>query len=313
MITCSRLGLGSLRGESIQQTHLATASETPRIKVYTKDNRSWRLPVFPEMSWPAFLSAFSDSITELETYGGTVQFEHDYGVVDGTNWPDFLNTALESASELRMVYKRFRDSDFDQDSASESAESGSYEGTTIGAVPTERGSEQVGPATITFLADRRKSSRDVSNLRPSATLPLETTDTLQLFKHTGSTSYMRGLADSFNTILRTNNRSKEKAAYKKCAGAKSTDVEAWMASHGDDGAEMQGSLVALSIVKCKRRFASLSRHLFSFFWPAEFEHAVTDKYWVRFSRDEACTNAFRRSYLMRSSAGRGVSHSQPTE
>lgn len=275
MITCSRLHIDALFGETVKRTAVSSLRKSVHIKVSVTNNRSWRVPVTPEMSWPAFLSVFADQIAEMELYGGAVQFEHDNGVIDGNSWPDFVNTAFASPAELRMKYLRLHATESEMQADSETTESDPREDVSLGAHTPGRPEEDL-PASV---ADRNIPQR-FHAIKAAPTLPLETSHTLQLFKHAGSSTYLRGLADGFHTVLRSNSRSRERAAYRKCPAAKAADIESWQALHVQASSDDLDLRENALLTKYKRRLASISKYLFCLFWPLEFEHPMTDKYWV---------------------------------
>ena len=211
----SRLAIDALGGEAITLTQMSSPRQLTYIKVFTVNKRGWRVPVSREISWPSFLALFGDVAASMELYGGSLEFEDEDGVVNGERWSNLIEMALTSPVELHMKDVRPLKDDPALRIVSEPAELISSEGLSPGAHTPIRAAEEVDASTA-----EREESKHFAPPKPAVTLHLERTRTLQLFKHTGSSSNMRNLANSFQTILRNCKRSMDRMAYRKCPAAK---------------------------------------------------------------------------------------------
>ena len=62
MVTCSRQSLDALCGETISRTVSTIPGDNICIKVNMGGDRSWRIPVTSETSWPSFLAFFGEKV-----------------------------------------------------------------------------------------------------------------------------------------------------------------------------------------------------------------------------------------------------------
>ena len=273
MVTCSRLSLEALCGEDIRQTTTPPPHSNIPIKITMGSDRSWLIPISPDTSWPAFLSLFGETISGIESQGASAKFEYNNRIIDGKLWHDLVETAKSSSVELLVRDVQFHVTDADLEMLNEEAIMGGAEDTTLETTDDER------PGEESVLAATRNEPATFESITLTAPTPFKPGQRLQLFKHVGSAIDMYGLADRLHDILLNNNRSKENVAYRRCPGAKASNISSWLASNSQQvDAEGRSTRPSL-LTKPKRRIVMLAKYLFCMFWPLTFEHPMTEKFW----------------------------------
>ena len=272
MITCSRLAFPASCGETIRHATAVPMDKTLRVKVTAAGDRSWLIPVTANTSWPAFLAMFGEKAAGMEAQGAAAKFEYNGQVIDGKLWHDLMETSKTTIVKLLMRGVEYNVDDADLQIANEEALT-----PEIGA---ESGSAQQAP-----------ESKDNSSLmigqtstssRPVKAAIFQTpagSRNLRLFQHRHSTSDMRSLADSLHNVLLSNDRVREREAYSSCPAAKISDIQAWLAPDSVRTGREESLKAVRASRKPKRRIVLVAKHLFSVFWPLNFEHPMTGKFW----------------------------------
>lgn len=273
MVTCCRMSLDKLCGEAIIQTTAPPPNKSIHIKVSVGSDRSWLIPVTTETSWPAFLAMFGEKVAGMEAQGASPKFEYNKQAIDGKLWHDLVEIAQTSTVELIMRDVLFHVKDADMQMANEHATRDVIENPTEGVQEGETVSQDAASRVLS-------SERTLSQFgKPTASTPFEPSQTLQLFKHLGSTSQMRDLADRLHDVLMANDRSRENGAYERCQASKAAHISSWLASNRQQGVDEGQSKEARLLRKSKRRIILLAKYLFCIFWPLDFEHPLIDKFW----------------------------------
>ncbi len=109
-------------------------------------------------------------------------------------------------------------------------------------------------------------------------MPIHSGPNLQLFKQAGSSADMRQLADSLQQVLVSNPRRYERDLYLQTPGAKSSDIDTWL-KQDEDSSNVTESKEIRTQRKVKRRVVGIAKYLYCLFWPLEFEHAMSEKFW----------------------------------
>lgn len=145
----------------------------------------------------------------------------------------------------------------------------------IDVSPTEQSQDQA-VHRRTAEPEAQALSEAPAHSHPSWSEPAKS---LQVFKHAGSTDAVQSLADDLHNTLMLNSRSQERKAYRKAPAAKSSDIEDWLTYNKQESYPDGLTKQVASLLKIKRRVASTMRCLYNFFWPVNFEHPMTDKFW----------------------------------
>jgi hypothetical protein len=278
MVTCSQLPMDALCGETIKQTVSPISDHNIRIKVSMGNDRSWDIPVTSETSWPSFLAFFGEKVAGMEAQGASAKFEYNKQTIDGKLWHELLDTAKCSAVELMMKDVRFHVQEADEQMIEHQPVYEDGEGMASGA-----GTEQV--ATNEIVGQPNQGSPDSSRpFKGGPSMPSEPSANLQIFEHVGSTSDMHNLADSLHRVLLSNERNKENTAYRQCPTAKLGDITSWLSADSRPAERSIRSQSSLSLRIPKRRIVLVAKYLFHLFWPMDFKHAMTDKFWGALSK-----------------------------
>ena len=273
MVTCGRQSIDALCGDTIMRTVSPITDNNMRIKVSMGSDRSWSIPVTAETSWPAFLAFFGEKVAGMEAQGASAKFEYNKRTIDGKLWHELLEAAKTSNVELMMQDVHFHVTEADEQMIDQQDESDEDDDATIGADDEETASN-LGDTVL------HHEKNDIPKpIRPTASMPVEPTVNLQLFKHMGSTADMRSLADSLHKVLLSNERTKENTAYRQCPKAKLKDISTWLNSDSKPRERRLRSKGSLLLRKPKRRIVLIAKYLFHMFWPMDFEHSVTDRFW----------------------------------
>ena len=209
----------------------------------------------------------------MEAQGASAKFEYNKQSIDGKLWHELLELAKSSTVELTMQDVQFNIKEADQHLIDDQLGSDDGEDTIVGAEGVESANHQ------NIAEPDRGVSSSPQPIEPSTSMPLEPTVNLQLFKHAGSTSDMRGLADRLHKILLSNDRTAENTSYRQCPKAKLEDITSWLSSDTRRGQRSFTSKDSLLLRKPKRRIVLVTKYLFFMFWPIDFEHPMTDRFW----------------------------------
>jgi hypothetical protein len=210
----------------------------------------------------------------VEAQGISTKFEYNKQSIDGKLWRELLEVAKTTTVELAMQDVKFHAKGEDEKLIDVQLETDhNEEDTIVGA----EGKESTTQENIAGL-DRRVSSSS-QPIKPSTSMPLEPSNNLHLFKHVGSTSDMRKLAGGLHKILLANERPTENTAYRQCPKAKLGDIASWLSSDTRRTPQSFTSKDSILLRKPKRRVVLLAKYVFDLFWPTDFEHAMTDRFW----------------------------------
>lgn len=270
MVTCSRQNITALCGETIAKSVSPISQHQVQLKVNMGSDRSWMIPVTPETSWPQFLASFGEKVAGMEAQGASAMFEYNKQAVDGKLWHEIIETAKASTVELTMHGVQFHVKEEDEQMIENQTEVEDEEELSAGA--------DDGPVETVSEPDRGISPAPQS-VEPTASIPLEPNLTLQLFKHVGGTAEMRKLADSLHKILLSNERHNENTAYRQCPKAKPSDITTWLRSDSRRAETTLDSRESLMLRKPKRRIVLVAKYMFYLFWPVDFEHPMTERFW----------------------------------
>ena len=278
MVTCSRLSVDALCGETIKQTVSRTTDDSTRIKVNMGNERSWNIPITPETSWPSFLAFFGEKVAGMEAQGASAKFEYNKQTIDSKLWREFVEAAKNSAVELMIKDVRFYVQETDEQMVEDEPEFDDGDDIAIG----------VGSKAIATRENEAEPDRDSASPPPPGqfrtSMSPDPKANLQLFKHVGSTSDMHSLADSLHKILLSNPRTKENTAYRQCPTSKLGDITSWLSADSRPAERAVRSKGSLLLRKSKRRIVLVAKYLFHLFWPVNFKHAMTDKFWGALSK-----------------------------
>lgn len=282
MVTCSRLSSDALCGETITKQIISAAitDDQIRLKVSMGNDRSWMIPITPGTSWPSFLAFFGEKVAGMEAQGASAKFEYNKQPVDGKVWHDLIQAARESPIELTMQDVQFHVQEADEQMVEDQAGAEDSDDGTIDSPDQEYTVQTV---TIEPSPDPSDPPRVIYPTKTKS-MPLEPDNNLHLFKHGGSSSDMRELADSLHKILLSNERTKENEAYRQCPKAKASDIALWLASDGKPANRSVRSKGSPLLRKPKRRIVLVAKYLFCLFWPLDFEHSMTDQFWGALSK-----------------------------
>lgn len=269
LVTCSRQSIDALCGDTVTRTLGSGVDDKPRIEVSMGSDRSWSIPVTSDTSWPSFLALFGEKVAGMEAQGASAEFEYNKQTIDGTSWREVLDAAKTSSVELTMRDVRFHITDADEQMIEQQIEPDGDDDTTAAAEDENTADDSGG---------------DIAQLDRPTSMPREHSANLQLFSHIGSITEMRGVADSLHKILLSNERTKENAAYRQCPKAKLADITAWLSSDSRREERHLRSKESRVLRKLKRRIVIVGKYLFNMFFPMDFEHAITDKYWGALSK-----------------------------
>jgi hypothetical protein len=273
MVTSGRQSIDALRGETIARTVGSIRHNDMHIKVSLGSDRSWSIPVTTNTSWPAFLAVFGEKVAGMEAQGASAKFEYNKQVIDGKLWHELLEAAKTSTVEVTMQDVHFHITEADEQMIEQHVQPDDDDDATIGADDNENANHADG-------TEHDQEETDLPNpVQPTALMPLKPTLNLQLFKHVESTADMRSLADSLHKILLSNDRTTENTAYRQCPKAKLSDINMWLNTDSDPKERNLRSKGSQLLRKPKRRIVCVARYLFRIFWPVDFEHPMTDRFW----------------------------------
>jgi hypothetical protein len=210
----------------------------------------------------------------VEAQGVSTKFEYNKQSIDGKLWRELLEVAKTSTVELAMQDVKFHAKGEDEQLIDVQLETDNDEEDTMVAAEGKESTTQENIAVL----DRHVSSSP-QPIKPSASTPLEPSTNLHLFKHVGSTSDMRKLADGLHKILLVNDRPTENTAYRQCPKAKLVDIASWLSSDTRRTQRSFTSKGSLLLRKPKRRIVHLTKYVFDLFWPTDFEHTMIDRFW----------------------------------
>ena len=301
-ITCSRLSLDALCGENIKKATTSPMERAGHIRVSAGSDRSWLIPVTSSTTWPAILSLFAEQLLSTGDQCASPNLEYNNEGIDGKSWPRVLEAAQRYEVELSIKDPRMYVKDLDRQAAyvpptpdagenvdqdaSEVQEVAQYAaGADLGgsAIGVQDGNDV--PAIVQVEPDSAdaESPEIVTRQSKPVEQPLseiaDPSQTLQLFKHADGPPDMTHSANILHETLKSNSRAQERVAYMRCPTSKLADVNNLSALTDDHDGDNTRTEEAVSLIKQKKRIASLARYLFGHFWPTTFEHPITMKFW----------------------------------
>ncbi len=270
MITCSAVPIDKLCADAVKHTTDIRPDKRAHVKVSVGSDRSWLIPVSESTSWPAFLAMFGEKVAGMESQGASATFEHEGEIADGNSWPDIVAGATDSPPELLMRDVKFHVRDAEDEVVQDDAAGSELDLQHIH--DQSRGAVR-GPIPDIAIDEPMRSIPT-----PSRSMPIHSGPNLQLFKQAGSSADMRQLADSLQQVLVSNPRRYERDLYLQTPGAKSSDIDTWL-KQDEDSSNVTESKEIRTQRKVKRRVVGIAKYLYCLFWPLEFEHAMSEKFW----------------------------------
>ena len=283
MLTCSRLSLDALKKDSIRINSVPPI-DTSFVEIKAAAGRTWQAPTETISSPPILFSLFGNRITDLGGLNPIAEIRMSGRRLDHRSLPNkhFAVQSTNATFSLQPATLKIQEIDIslmsssgikspvDSDSEDEASECKSSDGTDDdkSSEPSTLG-ESKRPSLV------RRPTEEIRHAQHQAHRSLK----LHFRQGTESPGQdIRETADKLHASLLSYHRKHEKSLYSKCSPGEPAEVDEWLAAF-DVNLEPKKLGRELSMNHYKKGIALLAKYIFGLFWPMDFKHQMTDKFW----------------------------------
>lgn len=245
ILTCSPVSAKQLQGESIAIDHLKQSSQEEKsVLIRGNSELQFQLPLRDVRSWLDLVAPFADEITDFVGEFAEAEFLYRGQRVNSSNWPSILETA--NSFPIQLTFNN-PTSDWSR-----------FESGVVKA------------AQHLVLASANSSAQRNETAAP------------QIFYHgcNGSLDALRQIADALHQSLADSRNEIQREQYRSCPEASLADLQEWLEASQATmrGDQTRRSKPVRQLKELKEKIAVMAMYMHIFFWPAEFQHPMLNKF-----------------------------------
>ncbi|EME85400.1 uncharacterized protein MYCFIDRAFT_213846 [Pseudocercospora fijiensis CIRAD86] len=273
IITCSKASLKELQQDAIIHSPAEDGGSYTIVKVGSA--RSWQIPRSLSLSLPSTVSYFTDNLSEMMGFDPDAVFMRQTRVLDSVTWQGALSHDTRSNVEIRL--EKPVNSNLKANMAKTMQEA------REAFCPV---SEKYQPGITSTPSDEKESTVSSIQVTGSRTKFAEAAEIghikIFLYASNESNATLSQVSDAMSNTLAENIQSALKDSYATCPEASRADVQAWLATFAGDTSfksPQSGTAIGKTLASRKEWIALLSEYVFGFFFPLDFDHLLTRKFW----------------------------------
>ena len=267
LVTCSKLPMTQLSKEISFANDSDDQLSEHSVNLRAGRTRSWRLPMRISTSLPSLLSMLVDSISDLVGSGQEAVLKYRSQPIRFASWKDLMTSSSKSGLELVL----------------QGSSSRHYVRTRklrclefLKATPSSQPHATRDEPT----ASRSEAMPSVKSppMNPESQAQAETLEPdhhMEIYSCSlgSSAAELSKLAAGMHQSLSSVSQKSVRDSYLRCTEASRQDVEKWIKDVNARSGEHK------ALLRKKLLIARASQHIAGFFWPADFDHVTTRKFW----------------------------------
>ncbi|KXT10639.1 hypothetical protein AC579_1250 [Pseudocercospora musae] len=273
IVTCSKASLKELQQDAM--IHSPAGDEGIYTIVKVGSARSWQIPRRLTLSLPLTVSYFTDHMSEMMGFDPDAVFMQRTRVIGTVIWQDVMSRATHANLEIRL--EKPEKSSLKVNMAKTMQE------VRNAFCPISESCQPGRTSTVTDEKELRIGSIHVSGSDPQFAEAAKNGHS-KIFLHAGKESKkaLSQISDAMSNALAENVQSTLKESYATCPEASRANVQTWLATFSTDTSSepyLSGSEIGKNLSSRKKWIALLSGYVFGFFFPLDFDHLLTRKFW----------------------------------
>ncbi|KAI5357812.1 putative Mg2+ transporter protein, CorA-like/Zinc transport protein ZntB [Septoria linicola] len=271
LVTCSKLPVSQL-SKTLSFAEITESSLDTFLRLRAGHSRRWHLPSSIASSLPSFFSIITDQFTNILGSRPEVEMKYHGKSITFSNWKALVDDIFKTKSEVKLT------SGLGYILRPAQSHALQHSKDVAGVQPhNQRQEVSSEPAT----AAAQPLPRDVE--LPATPLPA-VAESIMVFAHSGGRSpkALSKLATNLHQTLCSVQHKIIRQSYSACAELDRSAIESWLDEQDAGDGVKRGSKrsrIAQAMKSQKILTARLAIYISDFFWPKDFDHIATRKFW----------------------------------